>query len=48
VRLVEDPHCAPLRRAVGLGRTTRVVCLATEGITDPVAYQRVVGPAFPL
>jgi diaminopropionate ammonia-lyase len=38
--LVTDPECAPLREAVGLGTSTRVLLLATEGASDPEAYAR--------
>jgi diaminopropionate ammonia-lyase len=31
--LATDAECAPLRRAVGLGRDSRVVLIATEGPT---------------
>jgi diaminopropionate ammonia-lyase len=41
-RLITDPACAALREAVGLP-DARVVCLATEGATDPDAYRDVVG-----
>ena len=36
---------APLRAAVALDRSTRVLCVGTEGASDPVAYRRTVaGP----
>ena len=38
--LRDDPHAAPLRDAVHIGR---VLLVATEGPTDPVAYAGVVG-----
>jgi len=41
-RLATDPSCSGLRRAVRL-RDGYVVCLGTEGITDPVAYRAAVG-----
>jgi diaminopropionate ammonia-lyase len=41
-RLITDPACAALRDAVGLA-AARVVCLATEGASDPAAYRAVVG-----
>ena len=37
-----DPSCAALRAVVGLHRPSRVLCVSTEGATDPAAYQRVV------
>jgi diaminopropionate ammonia-lyase len=36
--LVHDPACAALTRAAGLGPTSRVLLISTEGATDPVAY----------
>ena len=34
-----------LREAVGLGPATRALLVATEGVTDPVAYERVASQA---
>jgi diaminopropionate ammonia-lyase len=42
-RLATDPRCAALREHVRLGADSRVLLIATEGPTDPVAYQRAVG-----
>ena len=36
--LTEDAACAALRAAIGLGAATNVLCLATEGASDPAAY----------
>ena len=36
--LVRDPRCKPLARAAGLGRTSRVLLISTEGATDPLSY----------
>ena len=41
--LRDDPEAAPLGDAVGLREGARVLLVATEGPTDPVAYERVVG-----
>jgi diaminopropionate ammonia-lyase len=41
--LADDPACAALREAVGLGPRSRVLLVATEGPTDPEAYGRAVG-----
>ncbi|HEV7941422.1 MAG TPA: pyridoxal-phosphate dependent enzyme [Solirubrobacteraceae bacterium] len=41
--LVSSPACAALREMVALGRTSRVLLLATEGSTDPAAYNAIVG-----
>jgi diaminopropionate ammonia-lyase len=40
--LASSPACAALREAVSFGGTTRVLLLATEGPTDPAAYDSVV------
>jgi diaminopropionate ammonia-lyase len=41
--LTGDPGAAALRAAVALGPESRVLLIATEGPTDPVAYRSVVG-----
>jgi diaminopropionate ammonia-lyase len=38
--LADDPHCAALREAAGLGASSRVLLVATEGPTDPDSYRR--------
>jgi diaminopropionate ammonia-lyase len=44
--LATEPACAALREAVGLGASTRVALVATEGPTDPDGYRAVLrGPA---
>jgi diaminopropionate ammonia-lyase len=43
--LAAEPGCAPLRAVVGLGPGTRVLLLATEGPSDPVAHRRTVAGA---
>jgi diaminopropionate ammonia-lyase len=40
--LAAEPKCAELRQAVGLGMQSRVVLVASEGATDPAAYERAV------
>jgi diaminopropionate ammonia-lyase len=40
--LAAEPACAALREAVGLGATTRVALVATEGPTDPDGYRGVL------
>lgn len=40
--LASSPACAALRKAVAFGSTTRVLLIATEGPTDPAAYDAVV------
>jgi len=40
--LATEPGCAGLRQAVGLGPHRRVVLVASEGATDPAAYERAV------
>jgi diaminopropionate ammonia-lyase len=41
--LVADPGCSALRDAIAIGPDSRVLLIATEGPTDPVAYRRAVG-----
>jgi diaminopropionate ammonia-lyase len=41
--LRDDPRAAALRDAAGLTEASRVLLIATEGPTDPVAYAEVVG-----
>jgi diaminopropionate ammonia-lyase len=41
--LATEPACRDLRDAAGLGPESRVLLIATEGPTDPAAYERVVG-----
>jgi diaminopropionate ammonia-lyase len=36
--LMRDPGCVPLAEAAGLGPTSRVLLISTEGATDPVSY----------
>jgi diaminopropionate ammonia-lyase len=45
--LRDDPRCGPLRAALGAAAapTARVLCVGTEGATDPDAYARVVAAA---
>jgi diaminopropionate ammonia-lyase len=38
--LAAEPECSALRDVVGLGSEARVLCVATEGPTDPEAYRR--------
>jgi diaminopropionate ammonia-lyase len=45
--LATEDACRELRDAVGLGGRSRVVLIATEGPTDPVAYARVIGAGDP-
>jgi diaminopropionate ammonia-lyase len=40
--LARDPDCWELRAAAGLGPSSRVLLIATEGATDRAAYERVV------
>jgi len=42
--LASEPRCRDLRETLGLGATSCVVLIATEGVTDPVAYREIVGP----
>jgi diaminopropionate ammonia-lyase len=40
--LAAEPECSAVRDAVGLGAEARVLCVATEGPTDPGAYRSVL------
>ena len=40
--LVEEERLAPAREFLGLGRSTTVLVINTEGATDPVGYARIV------
>jgi diaminopropionate ammonia-lyase len=41
--LLSGPEREQYRRLLGLTPGSRVVVISTEGATDPVAYQRIVG-----
>jgi diaminopropionate ammonia-lyase len=43
--LLQGPHAAAVRDALGIAANTRVLALVTEGATDPVAYAQIVGRA---
>ncbi len=43
LELVGDPELAGLRGELGLGGSSRVLLISTEGATDPDAYLRIVG-----
>jgi diaminopropionate ammonia-lyase len=45
--VMEDPAYAGVREHVGLGRGSRVLAWSTEGATDPVGWERVVGRPVP-
>jgi diaminopropionate ammonia-lyase len=40
--LRDDDSCGPLRDAVGFDASAGVLCVSTEGATEPDAYQRIV------
>lgn len=40
---LSHPACAEARSDLGIGPSTRVLVLVTEGATDPVSYSRIVG-----
>ena len=42
IELIKGDH-ADARQRVGLGASTRVLVIATEGATDPRAYHQIVG-----
>jgi diaminopropionate ammonia-lyase len=41
--LCREPGLREAREAIGLGETSRVLVVNTEGATDPAGYRRVVG-----
>jgi len=43
--LMRTPEGAELRKAAGLGPRARVLLVATEGVTNPEAYERATGAA---
>jgi diaminopropionate ammonia-lyase len=43
LELLKGPDSARARTALGLDSRTRVLVISTEGITDPLAYRRIVG-----
>jgi diaminopropionate ammonia-lyase family len=45
--VMEDPAYAGVREHIGLGRGSRVLAWSTEGATDPVGWERVVGRPVP-
>jgi len=40
--LMQNPDCSVLRAALGLDDFSAVLCISTEGDTDPVNYRRIV------
>ncbi len=42
--LMTADGCAPLRAALGLSAGARILCIATEGASDPDAYRAIVSP----
>jgi diaminopropionate ammonia-lyase len=45
LELLTGPGAARARDLLAIGQSTRVLCLSTEGATDPVAYRHIVGHA---
>jgi diaminopropionate ammonia-lyase len=43
IEVMTGPDSGPVRAALGLGERTRALLISTEGATDPVAYERIVG-----
>jgi diaminopropionate ammonia-lyase len=41
--LATEDACADLRAAIGIGPSSRVLLVASEGVTDPDAYRSTVG-----
>ncbi len=45
LELLAGPEAARVRHLLAIDQSTRVLCLSTEGATDPVAYGQIVGLA---
>ena len=43
MELMNGPGAAHVRKTLGLSAQTRALLISTEGATDPVAYQKIVG-----
>jgi len=41
--LLDDPSMSAARASLGIDYSTRILVICTEGATDPVAYERIVG-----
>ncbi len=42
-RIMSEPELAEIRKALGFDENSRILLISTEGATDPVGYERVVG-----
>ena len=42
-RIMSKPELAEIRKALGFDENSRILLISTEGATDPVGYERVVG-----
>ena len=43
LELADGEHSDALRHGLGIDDSSRVLVISTEGATDPVAYERIVG-----
>jgi diaminopropionate ammonia-lyase len=43
LELFGHPDADTFRQRLGIGDTTRVLVISTEGATDPASYERIVG-----
>jgi diaminopropionate ammonia-lyase len=43
LKLLHGPDAPTARQRLGINRETRVLVFLTEGATDPVAYEQIVG-----
>ena len=41
--LLSDPSLSAARASLGIDSSTRILVICTEGATDPVAYEQIVG-----
>lgn len=45
--LLSDPSLSSLKEALGLGTDSRILCISTEGDTDPENYQKILSSPSP-
>jgi len=41
--LLHDPSLIDVRASLGIDSSTSILVICTEGVTDPVAYEQIVG-----
>ncbi len=45
IEVLASEEAAVIREAIGLGGSTSVLLISTEGATDPLAYDHIVAPS---